>query len=91
MRMIYKDAGKRIKRLRKLKGMSRKELSERCKVTGNFIYEIETGRKGFSAATLYDIANTLEICSDYILTGKKPKRCIRKQSADIRLLETEDK
>lgn len=90
MHMIYKDAGMRIGRLRKLRGMSRKDLSKKCKVTEKFIYEIEAGKKGFSAATLYDIANTLEVCSDYILSGTKPEWCSQKQAADIRLSEVED-
>lgn len=46
--------------------------------------------KGFSAATLYDIAKALEVCSDYILNEIRPEWCSQKQSADIRLLETEN-
>lgn len=90
MHMIYKDAGMRIGRLRKLRGMSRKDLSKKCKVTEKFIYEIEAGKKGFSAATLYDIAKTLEVCSDYILSGTKPEWCSQKQAVDVRLPDADD-
>lgn len=90
MQIIYKDAGMRIRKLRKQRGMTRKELSEKCKVTEKFIYEIEAGKKGFSASTLYSIANTLGVCSDYILIGTKLEQCIKKELTNIRLFQSED-
>ena len=90
MQKIYKDAVIRIRKLRKMRGMTRVELGEKCNVTEKFIYEIEAGRKGFSAATLYDISNVLGVCSDYILTGEKLERHIMKQLAYIQLFESED-
>lgn len=91
MHMIYETAGMRIEKLRKLRGLSRKKLSRKCKVSEKFIYEIEKGRTGFSAATLYDIADTLGVCTDYILNGMKSERCMAKRSTDTQWLKLEDK
>lgn len=35
-----------------------------------FLYEIESGQKGFSADTLYRLAEALETNADYILYGE---------------------
>lgn len=47
MQMLYKNAGIRIHKLQKLRGMSREELSGKCNITQKFLYDIETGKKGF--------------------------------------------
>lgn len=36
-----------------------------------FLYEIETGQKGFSADTLYRISKTLKVSSEFLLSGQK--------------------
>lgn len=40
-------------------------------ISPKFLYEIETGKKGFSAYTLYKVAEVFLVTSDYILTGKE--------------------
>lgn len=90
MQLLYKNAGIRIRELRKLRGMSRDDLSAKCHVTTKFLYEIETGKKGFSAATLYDISNALGVCCDYILTGEKLGEYNINQLSNIQLFEVED-
>lgn len=66
---FYKEAGKRILKVRNMRNMTRDELAEKAGISPKFLYEIETGRKGFSASTLYDICTALGIRSDYLLTG----------------------
>lgn len=39
-------------------------------ISTKFLYEIETGRKGFSADILYRTANELSVSCEYIMTGK---------------------
>lgn len=59
----------RIMNLRKDKGYSRETLAELADISSGFLYEIETGKKGLSAATLKQIAEALEVSSDYLLFG----------------------
>lgn len=68
---LYRAVGERIKDLRVKKGCSRDVMALKVNVSGKFLYEIETGRKGFSADVLLRIANYLETECDYIMTGKK--------------------
>lgn len=68
--MRNKDAGKRIQYLRKLNGYTREDFSEKVKISSKFLYEIELGRKGFSAEVLLSIAKNLAVSCDYIMTGK---------------------
>lgn len=68
--MSNKDAGKRIQYLRKLNGYTREDFSEKVKISSKFLYEIELGRKGFSAEVLLSIARNLAVSCDYIMTGE---------------------
>lgn len=51
-------------------------MAAHIKLSGKFLYEIEFGRKGFSADVLLRIANYLETGCDYIMTGKE---CVIKE------------
>lgn len=64
---FYVDAGKRIQRLRCDKKLTRQEVARDANISAKFLYEIESGCKGFNAITLYRIAKVLEISCDYIL------------------------
>lgn len=68
--MINRGAGQRIQYLRELNGYTRERFSEKVKISSKFLYEIELGRKGFSAEVLLNIAKTLAVSCDYIMTGK---------------------
>lgn len=63
------NIGFRIRTLREKHGYSREKFSEMANIGAKFLYEIECGKKGMSAFTLYNIANALNVSSDYILTG----------------------
>ena len=69
MTNLYIGAGRRIRQLRENLNMSREALAEQADVSAKFIYEIEKGNKGFSAATLYKLSKCLNVSSDYILEG----------------------
>lgn len=64
-----KEVGERIAYLRVVNHYTRERFAELVGISPRFLYEIETGRKGFSASTLYKIASTLEVSCDYIMTG----------------------
>lgn len=68
---IYMNAGIRIQGLREKYGLTREEMSEVVGISSKCIYEIETGRKGFSAGVLLKIAVVFGVSCDYIMIGKK--------------------
>lgn len=78
----YKEAGERILFVRLMRGYTRENLAEMASISPKFLYEIETGRKGFSASVLYNLCVALSVDSDYILTGKE------KIEYDQKLLQT---
>ena len=55
--------------LRSDRGYTREQLSELADISEKFLYEIETGKKGFSAMTLLNLSKALEVSLDYIMTG----------------------
>ena len=67
--MLDKEVGKRIRKLREKRDMTREQLAGKAEITAKFIYEIENGRKGMSAGNLYKIAAALSTSCDYILLG----------------------
>lgn len=69
MNSFYTEAGRRIRRLRELNGYTREALAELADISSKFLYEIETGHKGFSADTLYRIGQALSVSCEFILSG----------------------
>ncbi|MCI8527852.1 MAG: helix-turn-helix transcriptional regulator [Lachnospiraceae bacterium] len=68
---IYMEAGKRIHAARISHGYTRKYLAEQASISPKFLYEIENGKKGFSAQVLYNLCNALEVDCDYIMMGRE--------------------
>lgn len=66
---IYVEAGKRIRALREKSRYTREQFAEIANISPKFLYEIETGQKGFSASTLFYISRGLGTSCEYILTG----------------------
>lgn len=81
MMAVYKEAGERILLMRVMRGYTRESLAELASISPKFLYEIETGKKGFSAIVLYNICKALKVDCDYILSGKE------KVDYDQKLLE----
>lgn len=69
MNSLYEAAGARIRKLREVNRYTREEFAEIAEISPKFLYEIETGQKGFSADTLYRIAKGLSVSCEYILSG----------------------
>ncbi len=69
MEDFYKNAGIRIRELRENNNYTREKLAEIADISPKFLYEIENGYKGFSAITLYRLANALSVNCEFILTG----------------------
>lgn len=68
--MSNAEIGNRIKELREECKLTREELADRARISTKFLYEIENGKKAFSATTLLKIAKALSCSCDFILTGK---------------------
>lgn len=66
-------AGMRIKKLRLEKRYTREQLAYLADVSDKFLYEIESGKKGFSAVTLMKLSKALNVSMDYIMAGKDMK------------------
>ena len=81
MMAVYKEAGERILLMRVMRGYTRESLAELASISPKFLYEIETGKKGFSSIVLYNICKALKVDCDYILSGKE------KVDYDQKLLE----
>ena len=66
-------AGMRIKKLRLEKRYTREQLAYLADISDKFLYEIESGKKGFSAVTLMKLSKALNVSMDYIMAGKDIK------------------
>ena len=69
--IMRREIGFRIMSLRIDNCYSRKKFSKIAGISSCFLYEIELGKKGFSAYTLLRIAEALKVSTDYIMTGQK--------------------
>ena len=65
------DIGLRIRALREANGYTREAFATRINISTKFLYEVESGKQGFSAETLYQISRALSTSSDYIMSGNK--------------------
>lgn len=63
--------GKRLRRQREKRNMTREEFAEKANISPQFLAEIENGKKGMSVNTLYKICNNFNISADYLLFGRK--------------------
>ncbi len=64
-----KEVGKRIKNLRKQKGMTQDELAAVFKTESSVICKIETGKQTISIDYAVDIATYFEVSIDYLING----------------------
>ena len=68
--MEKNEVGERIRILREINNYTREFFAEKVGISPKFLYEIEIGRKGFSADTLCRIASALSVSCDYIMYGE---------------------
>ncbi len=64
---INKSIGTKILLKRTEKNYTRETVADLADISSSFLYEIETGRKGFTVAVLYRIAMALETDVVYFL------------------------
>lgn len=68
--MSDRYVGERIRELREIQSYTREALAEKADISSKFLYEIETGKKGFSADVLCRLSRALAVSCDYIMLGK---------------------
>lgn len=64
--------GARIRKIREERGYTREQLAEYADVSADFLWEVETGKKGMKAQNLGKIAVALDVPTDYLILGKTP-------------------
>ncbi len=67
------EIGERIRAIRESQAKTREQLAEVAHISPQFLFDIETGRKGMTARTLIGIAVALNVSTDYILLGHTSK------------------
>lgn len=65
--MSDKNVGQRIRKLREANSYTRDAFAEKVDISSKFLYEIETGKKGFTVEILSKISKALCVSNDYIL------------------------
>lgn len=60
----------RIILVRKKHGLSQEQFAERLGLSRNFINQVETGKKNFSARTVSDICRHFHVNEEWLRTGK---------------------
>lgn len=68
---IMRNLGNRIYEKRKLLKLSQAELAEKVGVSPQMISNLETGKKAIRPANLYNICKTLDLSTDYALSGSE--------------------
>ena len=64
------DIGKRIRNIREMQGKTREQIAEQADISAQFLFEIETGKKGMTARTIINLSKTLHTSTDYLLLGE---------------------
>ena len=67
MEIDYKSIGKRIQNRRKEMGYSQIDFAEKIDRSTTFVSYIENGTRSMTINTLIQIANVLDVSSDYLL------------------------
>ena len=67
---VDRKVGERIRELREIQNFTREAFAEKVDISAKFLYEVEVGKKGFSAETLARMAAALSVSCDYIMTGE---------------------
>ena len=66
---LNKQIGERVYLTRIMRGYTRECLAELADISSKFLYEIETGKKGFSVSVLCRLCVALDVDYNAILTG----------------------
>ncbi len=63
------EIGKRIRIIREGQKKTREQISEIAEISPQFLFDIESGKKGMTSPTIINLAKALNVSTDFILTG----------------------
>lgn len=63
------EIGKRIRQMRRAKGMTQEQLAEKLNVSPDHLAKVETGKHGCSLEILIDISIFFAVSLDYLVLG----------------------
>ncbi len=75
-KQLLKEIGKRVNLRRKVLGYTQEQLAEKINVSVQMISNLELGKKAIRPENIIKICDTLEISTDYLLTGSDSNRKI---------------
>ncbi|MDE7321840.1 MAG: helix-turn-helix domain-containing protein [Lachnospiraceae bacterium] len=79
---FYIRVGRRIQKVRCEKNLTREDVARNTNISVKFLYEIESGTKGFNVNILYKIAKELDVSCDYLLGYCSIGRICQEQCMD---------
>ena len=74
--------GGRIRLIREAQGKTREQVAEIADISPQFLFDIETGKKGMTSQTIINLAKALNVTTDFLLLG-----CVTKMSRIVNNLE----
>ena len=81
--MDRESIGKRVRRQRESLSLTRDQFAEQIELSPQFLAEVENGKKGMSAETLYKICSRTNASSDYILFGRQSTGDIKTPAVEM--------
>lgn len=69
--------GGRIRSYRESKGLNREVFSEQIGLSPQFLAEVENGKKGLSAESIYKICTQCGLSADYLVLGNVNKQVVK--------------
>lgn len=67
---LNEEVGQRIKKMRKLKGITQQELADRLGVTKSYMSRLESGQKKISLDRIESISTVLDIVPKQLLVDE---------------------
>lgn len=78
-----KESGKRIKELRKKKGLTQEQLAEELNISYSMVGKIEIGYTGISIDLMIQMMELFEVSMEYIILGQEFTSRKIKEQADF--------
>ena len=63
------EIGSRIRLIREAQKKTREQIAEIAEISPQFLFDIESGKKGMTSQTIINLAKALNVSTDYILVG----------------------
>ena len=74
--------GGRVRLIREAQGKTREQVAEIADISPQFLFDIETGKKGMTSQTIINLAKALNVTTDFLLLG-----CVTPMSKIVNDLE----